>query len=211
MDNFENQAQAKAFADCVAIAGGIMDLREENERLNKQLALAELAAMKAKYGEMTKYGLQVMKDQVAVPVEFVEQCRQMVELEKRLGFTSPIVEKWIKSVEALFPAAKAAEPQKPAQESRAWQEIRHLIDTDAQHRKSFHLKNVSCEFVLDQAKQELQELCESPTDPEELADLIGVLIHYAIKRGWSEKFIENKLLEKLALRFNQPAIEPATD
>lgn len=84
---------------------------------------------------------------------------------------------------------------------RAWKKIERLIAQNAEHRKGFRLASVQREFVLLQAGEEFQELVESPDDPYEMADLLGVLIHYAIKQGWTMEFLESLLIEKLGKRF----------
>lgn len=86
---------------------------------------------------------------------------------------------------------------------RATREIKRLIEVNAKHRKGFRLGEVGLPFILRQADAELQELCESPNDPDEMADLLGILIHYAIRKGWTEKYLEDILLDKLKLRFSE--------
>lgn len=40
----------------------------------------------------------------------------------------------------------------------------------------------------------------APEDPEELADIFGCIIHYAVKKGWDRKQVEKLVLKKLAER-----------
>jgi hypothetical protein len=86
----------------------------------------------------------------------------------------------------------------------AWDEVRRLIDADAVHRRGFTLKEVGPHFILHQAIAELDELRTAPDDPMELADLIGVLIHYAVKKGWTEEQLERLMLAKFKERFRIP-------
>jgi hypothetical protein len=88
---------------------------------------------------------------------------------------------------------------------QAWRQIERLIEVNAEHRKGFRLTEVGPDFVLRQAAEELRELTEAPSDITELADLFGVLIHYAIKRGWTIAQLEEVLLMKLGLRFSEEA------
>lgn len=86
---------------------------------------------------------------------------------------------------------------------KAWDKIQKLIDSNARHRKGFRLQEVSLPFILSQSQDEMDELKDAPDDPSEMADLIGVLIHYSIKQGWSLEFLESLLIEKLDLRFSK--------
>lgn len=91
---------------------------------------------------------------------------------------------------------------------KAWRKIERMIDDGRYiHRKGFSLTAVPLSFVLDQARDEMTELVDAPDDPEEMADLIGVLIHYCVKQGWSMELIEKYLIEKLDLRFKKQVEE----
>lgn len=87
---------------------------------------------------------------------------------------------------------------------KAWDEVARLIAAKAAHRSGFTIGQVSDEFILNGAQLELNELKEAPNDPVELSDLLGVLFHYAIKKGWPMPLLESCLLEKLAIRFKVP-------
>ncbi len=93
---------------------------------------------------------------------------------------------------------------------KAWDEIAKLVAANAVHRKGFTLGQVSDEFILAGAQSELDELKQTPNDPVELSDLLGVLFHYAIKKGWPLALLESCLLEKLAIRFKGPSHETAS-
>jgi len=84
----------------------------------------------------------------------------------------------------------------------AWRDIRELIKRNAKHRKGFRLAEVEGPFILDQAQAELNELKDDPDDPQELADLLGCIMHYAQKKKWAWVWIERLLVEKLKIRFD---------
>ena len=86
---------------------------------------------------------------------------------------------------------------------KAWKKVQILISSNARHRKGFRLQEVQLPFVLSQAQAEMDELKDAPDDPEEMADLIGVLIHYSIKQGWTLELLEILLIEKLNVRFSK--------
>lgn len=86
--------------------------------------------------------------------------------------------------------------------NRAWRKIDTLVGLNAKHkRKHFKLGEVSPSFILKQAVDELEELIASPIDPYEMADLLAILFHYCIMRGWSMASVENKIIAKLKVRF----------
>lgn len=86
---------------------------------------------------------------------------------------------------------------------RAWHKVEVLIRNNAQHRRGFRLQEIAIPFVLEQAQLEMNELQHAPDDPAEMADLIGVLIHYSIKQGWTPELLESLLIEKLNIRFSK--------
>lgn len=85
----------------------------------------------------------------------------------------------------------------------AWKEIERLISVNAAHRKGFNIGDVGTTFILWQAKDEFNELFNDRTNPEELADLLGVLYHYAIKSGWTLQQLEALMLAKFKQRFTE--------
>jgi hypothetical protein len=85
----------------------------------------------------------------------------------------------------------------------AWKEIERLIKVKAIHRKGFDISEVQPLFILGQAIEEFGELSKDPDDATELADLLGILFHYAIKKGWSMEALEILMLEKFANRFTE--------
>jgi hypothetical protein len=86
-------------------------------------------------------------------------------------------------------------------EGKAWAKVRELIAKNARHRKGFLLSDTWPEFIISQAIEELEELEANPTNIDELADVFGCLIHYAIKQGWTEESLEQRIIEKLSQRF----------
>ena len=90
---------------------------------------------------------------------------------------------------------------------RAWRKVESLIRNNAQHRKGFRLQDVKPPFILEQAQGEFNELRDAPDDPTEMADLLGVLIHYSIKQGWTMELLESYMLEKFAIRFEQRRVD----
>lgn len=87
---------------------------------------------------------------------------------------------------------------------KAYKAVEDLIARNARHRKGFRLQEVSNDFVIEQAVSELRELSDSPSDPLELADALGCLIHYAVKHGWTLKELEQLMLRKFKERFDTP-------
>jgi hypothetical protein len=84
---------------------------------------------------------------------------------------------------------------------KLWDEVERLIAENAQHRKGFRLQEVSLDFLFNHAADELQELRDSPTDPVEFVDLLAILIHLAIRQGWTPAMLERIGVEKMQLRF----------
>lgn len=100
---------------------------------------------------------------------------------------------------------------------RAWYEIIRLIDNNAKHRKGFRLGEVDIQFVLENLAGEVEELFLAEKSEEiakclggllvtedclsEAADIVGVIFHYCIKKGYTLEQLENQVLEKLKLRF----------
>lgn len=86
---------------------------------------------------------------------------------------------------------------------RACKEIRRLIKINAIHRRGFALSEMTSHDILEHAVLEMRELnlARDEDQLEELADIFGCLIHFAIRRKFSKKQIEDMLLKKLKLRF----------
>lgn len=86
---------------------------------------------------------------------------------------------------------------------KAWETIELMVREKWRHRKGFRLGEVDGRFIIDNAMGELFELSGDPGNVFELADLIGVLIHYAVHQGWSMDQVEAALLQKLGQRFTK--------
>lgn len=80
--------------------------------------------------------------------------------------------------------------------------FRKLIETNATHRRGYRINDQTDDFILERAIQEIQELREQPDDAMEMGDIFGILIHYCIRKGWTEDHIETLILQKLPERFN---------
>lgn len=92
---------------------------------------------------------------------------------------------------------------------KAWRKIEDMIAANMEHnRKHFRLGDVNPVFVLGQAVGEMKELMDAPDDRDEMADLLGILIHYCIKQGWSMDDIEQAIIDKLDKRFMMPVYYP---
>jgi hypothetical protein len=89
----------------------------------------------------------------------------------------------------------------------AWEEVKRLIRVNARHRSGILMGNVDPDIIINHAFDELRELVLARDDPQELADLFGVLIHYAIRQGWTESQLEQLMLEKFKERFTEPPAE----
>ena len=86
-----------------------------------------------------------------------------------------------------------------------WNRIQELIAARAIHnRKNFDLAEVRPQFIMGQAVAEFGELIQEPDDPEELGDVLSILLHYAIKKGWTLEDLEQRMLRKLDARFTVP-------
>ncbi len=85
----------------------------------------------------------------------------------------------------------------------AWVEIVRLTRINATHkRKGWRLGDITPEQELKDAAGEIVELAHCPNEINELADVLGCLIGYAVKRGWSCAAVEEALLRKLSERFD---------
>jgi hypothetical protein len=84
----------------------------------------------------------------------------------------------------------------------SWEEIKRLTEANAPHlKKGWRLGDITTETELKDAAGEIVELAHSPDDIDELADVLGCLIGYAVKKGWSCSDVETALMRKLSQRF----------
>ena len=90
----------------------------------------------------------------------------------------------------------------------AWNTVESAENHNVRHRKGFTMRGATLQVMTDHAREELDELdkAHNSNDPDseldELADVFGCLIHYAVRKGWSMKEVEDALLRKLFLRLN---------
>lgn len=89
--------------------------------------------------------------------------------------------------------------------------IKLLIHHNAKHRRGYRINDQLDDFVLGRAIQEIEELRDSPNDIMEMADAMSILIHYCIRKGWTEEQIEENILIKLEERFNVDQPEKVSD
>lgn len=98
-----------------------------------------------------------------------------------------------------------------------WQYIQAMIDSNVPHRtKGFRLGEATIQFALKHLAdehRELQEAADAPTamseeTRNELADVLGVLIHLAILLKETPESFAKREIEKLKLRFEIPVPTP---
>jgi hypothetical protein len=85
----------------------------------------------------------------------------------------------------------------------AYRETKRLHDENAPHRKGWRLGSAAPDLVIKHAGKELEELERSPNNVEELADVFGCLLIYAVKKGWSMEDLECTVLRKMWMRFGE--------
>ena len=87
--------------------------------------------------------------------------------------------------------------------TKSWNKIIELKNRNAKHRKGFHINNISQKERINAAVQELLELKDSFPwySLYELADVLAILLHFAQVQGWSLKDLDDAILYKLQLRF----------
>ena len=86
-----------------------------------------------------------------------------------------------------------------------WELIKRMDTEKYRHRQGFLLRDASAQMMLDHARDEITELEETLAAPdvEELADVFGCLIHFAVRQGWSMADVAKALEEKLKARLTQ--------
>ena len=90
---------------------------------------------------------------------------------------------------------------------RAWKIIELAEQIGATHvRKGFTLDKASVGFILDHAREELDELegtvLAGKPDIEELGDVLSILVHFAVRHRWSMKEVEQAMIDKLLERLD---------
>ena len=86
---------------------------------------------------------------------------------------------------------------------KAWKEIKRLVEINAKHmKKRKRLGDYKSEDILKHTAEEVVELSCNENKIEEVADILGCLIHYCVRKRWSEERLEKELLKKLKERFD---------
>lgn len=84
----------------------------------------------------------------------------------------------------------------------AWQTVARYVDANARHAtKGWRLGEITDQYILTYVLGEVCELLSAPDDIEEMADTLACLIHYALRKGWSEGDVNAAVLRKLSRRF----------
>jgi predicted house-cleaning noncanonical NTP pyrophosphatase (MazG superfamily) len=82
-----------------------------------------------------------------------------------------------------------------------WAEIERLHKANARHvRSGMGLKDMAGGRILDHLESEVKELKRSPEDIEELADVLAIAVHYAVRCGWKPGQVVQAVMKKLAER-----------
>lgn len=89
--------------------------------------------------------------------------------------------------------------------NKAWKKMTSLHNSGARHiRKRRKLCNFTPTQILAHAGEEMIELASAQDDKEELADILTHLFHYAARKGWKRKDIEDIMIKKMENRINNP-------
>jgi len=89
----------------------------------------------------------------------------------------------------------------------ALNEIKSMIERGMVHRKGYQINKVSDRFIIGRMRDELEELDDMRNDEQELADVLGCLLHYVVLKGWSLSHLEMLMLAKFRNRFYKDDIE----
>lgn len=82
--------------------------------------------------------------------------------------------------------------------NKAWKKVAELHKSGAKHiKKDKKINEFTFTQILAHAGEELVELASQQDDIEELADTLACLFHYAVKKGWSRKKVEEAIIKKL--------------
>lgn len=80
--------------------------------------------------------------------------------------------------------------------------VKSLVKANALHKKrGTRLQDASAISILVHAAEELDELRFAPDDIEELADLVAILFHYMVYKGWTPARLDDAIIKKLNERF----------
>src|SRR5687767_1887507 len=72
--------------------------------------------------------------------------------------------------------------------------VKSLVKANALHTKRLiRLQEATPQTILDHAREELGELEFAPDDIEELADLVAILFHYMVLKGWTPAQLDDAI------------------
>lgn len=84
----------------------------------------------------------------------------------------------------------------------SWAEIERLRARNARHRRHGRINDITDKQVLNHLFDEVFELMKCPDDPDEVADVIAVALHYAQRLGMTLDDLDERVLNKLVERFD---------
>lgn len=88
--------------------------------------------------------------------------------------------------------------------------VRHLLEVRAVHRSGVVLADADFETMIRHLRDEVDELADAENDAnarEELADVMGIVAHLAIKLGVSPQELEQAAMSKIEMRVTIPGME----
>lgn len=83
----------------------------------------------------------------------------------------------------------------------AFDEVQRLHETNALHRKGFRIAELSPREIAEHVREEATELQASPTDLEEMADVLATTFHAAVASGYTASNLRAATLRKMQERF----------
>jgi hypothetical protein len=86
--------------------------------------------------------------------------------------------------------------------NRIWDQMAVLRSANAQHRKGWRMQDATQDQALRDLCAEMFELIREPDNPTEWADVLTVLVHYAMIRGWDRETLVQHALQKISVRFD---------
>ena len=85
-----------------------------------------------------------------------------------------------------------------------YDEVVRLVAVNATHRSGSRIRDLTASRIHDSATEALDELATAPYDDiRKLADLFGLLFHYAVRKGWKLEQIELMAVRRLGEKFGQ--------
>ena len=98
--------------------------------------------------------------------------------------------------------------------NKAYEQVAFLAEHGRHIKLDRWLRDLSYADMIEHAHKELSELQDALKDgPDngaifELADLLCIAMHVAIRNGWSLTEIQSAMLYKLDSRFDTPELQP---